>query len=59
MKPGDIVTHAITGNRLQIIRLTDEVATCELIDEPEEWVMRLAKKQKPRVVCQIINLVEK
>lgn len=51
-----IYRHKITGQRMTILRMNGHIATCELIDEPKEWVKMMRKYRHPIAVCDVANL---
>ena len=51
---GETYTHALTGDRLKVIRLTGEIATCET--ETERVITEKPYLATNRVICNIKNL---
>ena len=45
--------HILSGYRMTILKQTEHVALCELIDEPDEWIKRLQVSRKRRAVCNV------
>ena len=48
---GETYTHALTGDRLKVIRLTGEIATCET----ERVITEKPYLATNRVICNIKN----
>lgn len=55
MKIGDTVRHKLSGMKMIVRRLSEEVATVESLEE-EEWSARYQRMQRVRYVCAVFNL---
>lgn len=57
MKPGDIVYHLLTKERLQITYINDGViASCDRIDQPKVWNNIQGCEVYQKAVCALENL---
>lgn len=48
--------HKLSGQRMVVIRMSESIATYELIDEPKEYKVSRDSYEYKRVVCKISNL---
>jgi hypothetical protein len=54
MKIGDIVFHVNDPERMEIKKINEGIAVCELVDRAEVYLPK--GKFKPVVICSIENL---